>query len=144
MKQSNNPECFYGHIYRDRKALEITRNDSGHFAPQAQREANKPGRDTGKWAWNNACYPAGTTAATLALPVEKREPYLKSVRGAPGSGIPMLHLGHINDRAKRYAVKLFLAHFHAEWFRREFGREPPLPYPIAHLNHAHVIAPKAP
>jgi hypothetical protein len=47
--------------------------------------------------------------------------------------------GQIDARARRYAVKLFLSHLHGEWYRREFGTEPPLPYPIAHQGHAHVI-----
>jgi len=46
--------------------------------------------------------------------------------------------GHLHARAKRWAVKLFLAHY---WQRgREFAGLPvPLPYPIAHLGHAHLI-----
>lgn len=36
--------------------------------------------------------------------------------------------GHIHARAKRYAVKLFLAEFHAEAYRQKYGCEPPLPY----------------
>lgn len=48
--------------------------------------------------------------------------------------------GHIDARARRWAVKLFLAHLHDEWYRRHFGTEPPLPYPIAILGHAHKIA----
>jgi hypothetical protein len=47
---------------------------------------------------------------------------------------------HIHARAKRYAVKLFLAHYF-ETGCRLAGREPPLPYPIAHLDHVHRIAP---
>lgn len=46
--------------------------------------------------------------------------------------------GQIDARARRYAVKLFLSHLHAEWFRRHFGTEPPAPYPIAILGHAHM------
>lgn len=49
--------------------------------------------------------------------------------------------GHIHARAKRYAVKLFLAHWHDMAYRMHFRRPPPLPYPIAHLNHVHYIAP---
>jgi hypothetical protein len=47
----------------------------------------------------------------------------------------------IHLRAKRYATKLFLAHFHHVAYVEHFGAEPPLPYPIAHLGHAHFIAP---
>lgn len=48
--------------------------------------------------------------------------------------------GHIHSRAKRYAVKLFLAHYH-EMGRKMLGLPVPLPYPVAHLGHAHVIEP---
>lgn len=40
-------------------------------------------------------------------------------------------------RAQRYAVKAFLSDWHAEYYRRVFKTEPPKPYPIAHLGHAH-------
>jgi hypothetical protein len=46
---------------------------------------------------------------------------------------------HIHAMARRYAVKLFLSHLHAEMHRRILGSEPPLPYPIEILGHAHMI-----
>lgn len=46
---------------------------------------------------------------------------------------------HIHARAKRYAVKLFLAHYHEVGYVLLHGEKPPLPYPVAHLNHAHVV-----
>lgn len=49
---------------------------------------------------------------------------------------------HIHARAKRYAVKLFLSHLHHVWYVREFGKEPPLPYPIAVMGHVHYIPPR--
>jgi hypothetical protein len=52
-----------------------------------------------------------------------------------------LPAGHLHARAKRYAVKLFLAHYHHVAFWLAFGTAPPLPYPIAHMEHAHVIPP---
>lgn len=48
---------------------------------------------------------------------------------------------HIHARAKRYAVKLFLSHYHDTAYRLHFGEAPPLPYPIAILRHAHMIRP---
>jgi hypothetical protein len=45
--------------------------------------------------------------------------------------------GHLNSRAKRYAVKQFLSDMHAFWYRHHFQCEPPKPYPIAILGHAH-------
>ena len=44
--------------------------------------------------------------------------------------------GHIHARAKRYAVKAFLSDWHAEAYRRQNGRERPVPYAVAKLGHA--------
>jgi len=46
---------------------------------------------------------------------------------------------HLHARARRYAVKIFLSHWHAEAYRQHYGTEPPAPYPIAILRHAHRI-----
>lgn len=43
----------------------------------------------------------------------------------------------IDARARRYAVKLFLSHMWEAWYRMHHGTEPPAPYPIAFLGHAH-------
>jgi hypothetical protein len=48
--------------------------------------------------------------------------------------------GHIKARASRYAVKLFLSHWHETAYRNHFGKEPPLPYPVGILGHAHKVA----
>lgn len=47
--------------------------------------------------------------------------------------------GQIDARARRWAVKIFLSHLHAEWYRRLFNTEPPKPFAIAILGHAHMI-----
>ena len=49
--------------------------------------------------------------------------------------------GHIDMRARRYATKLFLAHFWEVAYRDHYKVAPPLPYPIAFLGHAHKIDP---
>jgi len=110
VKQSGDEKCFYGHIYRERKALEIERNESGAFADQAAAILKNK-------KWNK------TTDAYKAYTIGRLPP------------------AHIHARARRYAVKLFLAHLHAEMYRRVLGKEPPLPYPIVHLGHTHVISP---
>jgi len=46
---------------------------------------------------------------------------------------------HIQARAKRYAVKLFLSHLFSIWYELENHEKPPKPYPIGILNHAHEI-----
>jgi hypothetical protein len=48
---------------------------------------------------------------------------------------------HIHRRACRYATKFFLSHLHHAWYRIEFDRDPPKPFVIEHLGHAHVIRP---
>jgi hypothetical protein len=45
----------------------------------------------------------------------------------------------LDARARRWTVKLFIAHYHDEAWRQHFHTEPPLPYPIAYLGHAHKI-----
>lgn len=106
MKFSNEPECYYGKIYRERKAFEIARNDRGD---------NKD------------------LAASL-LP--RFSSTTEAYQHLSGGKLPPAQL---DARARRYAVKLFLSHMHGEWYRRHFGKEPPLPYPIAILGHAHMI-----
>jgi hypothetical protein len=48
---------------------------------------------------------------------------------------------HIQQRAERYATKLFLSHWHHVAYRNEYGTEPPKPYVMSHLGHAHMILP---
>lgn len=55
--------------------------------------------------------------------------------------IGMLPPAHIHARAKRYAVKLFLAHYHHVAWELEFKTAPPKPYIIEHGGHVHFIAP---
>ncbi len=49
--------------------------------------------------------------------------------------------GHIHARARRYAVKLFLSHWHEVAYLNHYGEKPAKPYPIAHLGHADYIEP---
>jgi hypothetical protein len=106
MKFSNVDECYYGTIYRERKAYEIARNESGTLRDYALARAEKVKKTT--------------------------EAYKHYSEGR-------LPPGQIDARARRYAVKLFLSHLHCEWYRRHFNEEPPLPYPVAFLGHAHVV-----
>lgn len=48
---------------------------------------------------------------------------------------------HIHARSTRYAVKLFLAHWHHTEYVRTYKKDPPLPYAIAIGGHAHHILP---
>lgn len=48
---------------------------------------------------------------------------------------------HIHAMARRFAVKIFLSHLHEVWYKHHFKVDPPAPYPIAILGHAHKIEP---
>ena len=49
--------------------------------------------------------------------------------------------GRLQLRAQRYAVKLFLSHYHHVRYELTFKQPPPKPYAIAYLEHAHYLAP---
>lgn len=140
MKNSNREECYYGQVYRQRKEYEWDRNCSGLLAQQATAQALRYGADTDAKAWAQGRLDGDTIRALRAAgPLVQAE--VKKLRGEVGAGTPMLPPAHIDARARRYAVKLFLAHLHDVMYRDFYDKEPPLPYPIAHLQHAHYIAP---
>jgi len=51
----------------------------------------------------------------------------------------LLPPGHIDMRARRYAVKIFLSHLHHVMYVDEFDRDPPRPFILEHGGHAHMI-----
>lgn len=113
VKVSNHADAIYGKIYRERKGLEVERNDAGLFREQAEATlaTKRIGKDTDAYK----AYAQGKLpAARLEL------------------------------RAQRYAVKIFLSHLHHVWWRWDTGEDPPKPYVITHLQHAHYLAPPGP
>lgn len=48
--------------------------------------------------------------------------------------------GQIDAQARRFAVKIFLSHYHAVAFQDYHGEPAPRPYIIAHGGHVHEIA----
>lgn len=52
-----------------------------------------------------------------------------------------LPAAHIHARARRWTVKLMLAHYHAVSYYLTNGRLPPRPYVITHLGHVDELAP---
>jgi len=83
---------------------------------------------------------AGLYAEQAKAVLEKKK-IGKTTDAYAAYSIGKLPPAHIHARAKRYAVKLFLAHLHEVWFTKHFGEAPPKPYPIAILGHAHYLAP---
>lgn len=47
----------------------------------------------------------------------------------------------IQARASRYAVKLFLSHFHHVLYVTTFGEDPPKPYILTQQDHVHFVGP---
>jgi len=60
-KFSNREDCFYGHLYRQRKELEVSRNEAGAFADQAAATlaAKKFGDNDTRAAYEAGKLPAG-------------------------------------------------------------------------------------
>ena len=47
--------------------------------------------------------------------------------------------GHLHSRARRFAVKIFLSHYHHVAYMYEYHKEPAAPYAIEHLGHTDLI-----
>lgn len=108
VKVSGNPKAIYGQLYKQRKELEMERNERHKFAEQAKAKLEKYriGKDTDAYkAYSDGRLPPA----------------------------------HIHARAKRWAIKIFLSHYHAQAYRLKYGKEPPAPYAIAIQGHAHKI-----
>lgn len=158
VKVSTNKNDIYGHFYVERKAMEIERNDSVLPKPKGATVTEYGPANSGHGTFvldgeavscyqfggknSNDWYYGGNAKAAFDVLARKKI-------GADTDAIKSYRIGklppaHIHARAKRYAVKLFLAHFHEVGYRLHFGEEPPAPYPIAHLGHTHRIpAPNA-
>jgi hypothetical protein len=78
---------------------------------------------------------ADQAAATLATKTFRD----KDVRAVYESG--HLPAGRLDLRARRYAVKLFLSHYHHVAYNDRYGEDPPKPYVLTHGDHAHFIGP---
>lgn len=162
MKFSRNPKCYYGRLYREKKEYYMFNNERGLYREQAAAElASKNYRDIasphaalGEDADNDMVDMSMdmiVNEARSPVPEGKRilsqhseDPalqedfkrvveYLKEGKLAPSQ---------IDARARRWSVKLFLAHLHHVMYLDFYGTEPPKPYAIAHLDHVHMIAPE--
>jgi hypothetical protein len=144
VKVCNNEQDVYGKIYIQRKEQEIERNDKGIFIPQAVAKLNKfkIGKDTDAYAWYSGCYEAGMPRIYADTISEKRLELLKKNKLKPGEGQPMLPPAHIQARAKRKAVMLFLSHYHHVAYIMHYKKMPPKPFVEEHLGHVHIIQPK--
>lgn len=110
VKVSWNERDVYGKVYRQRKTLEIERNEAGEYANQAAQ-------------------------------ILKTKNFNKKTEAYGYYSQGKLPPAHIHARAKRYAVKLFLSHYHHVAYEVQYNTPPPKPYIIEHGGHVHFISP---
>lgn len=146
VKFSGRDDCFYGQLYKQRKIYEIERDNKAQAVPKGVNIDHEKNANIGTFVLDGEAhtayfiadhwlYDGNTKAAQETLQTKNiRE---KETRKLYESG----HLppGRLDLRARRYAVKLFLAHWHEAAYKHHYKKDPPLPYPIAHLGHAHKI-----
>lgn len=106
-------EVLYCRLYNERKRLEVERNESGALRDQA--------------------------LAKLELAERKGWKISELQRRTWASG--KLQAAGLDYRAMRYAVKMFLSHFHYVLHEVEEGCPPPVPYILGPGGHADFIPP---
>jgi hypothetical protein len=143
VKVSNRDGDVYGHIYAERKLQEVERNLRGDFADQAraslEEKTYRPNTDA--FTWYSGALTAQDAALILAMPSDERQGAVKRLAGDPGSGVSMLPPARIQLRSQRYAVKLFLSHWHHVAYESTNGEPPPFPYILTRPEHTHYLAP---
>ena len=144
VKVSGNAKSLYGQLYVKRKEYEVEQNLTGKLCDQAKAklEKYKIGKTTDAYLWYAGCLSLEAAQEIRSLGTDATPAKLKALAGEPGSGLRMLPPAHLHARAKRWAVKLFLSHYHAEAYYQHYGAKPPNPYPIEHMGHVHWIAPE--
>jgi hypothetical protein len=143
VKVSNNDKDVYGHYYAERKAFENERNEAVRVVPKGLKIDDDgfiviDGEGHTAYEINGVYYFGGNAMA--AYNVLQRKKIGKDTDAYKAYSIGKLPPAHIHARAKRYAVKLFLAHFHETGYKLRYNVDPPAPYPIAILGHTHRIA----
>jgi len=141
MKFSGREACVYGGHYLTRKALLWEQNLAGAFADAAAEKLarHKIGEDTDARKWYTGCVSVTAARAWLEGGRESENGRSKIAVGAAGSGTKMLPPAHVDARARRWAVKLFLVHWHEAAFFARYGTLPADPYVFARLGHADRI-----
>ncbi len=105
MKQSNDPDCFYGRLYRERKKFEVTRNEAGGNAEIAKIfkvsvGATKPVKDKlaeGKLPDFNIDARARRYAVKIFLSHLHAVWFWHHFKKAPPKPFVIQHLGHVHE-----------------------------------------------
>ncbi len=109
--------------------VKVSNNDSDFYGKvYAKRKAQEA-------VWNEE----GKYADQAKTKLEKYNIVAQPTLGIYQSG--KLPPAHLHERAKRYAVKLYLSHLHYVLHVEKIGYSPPppRPYVIEHLGHTHMI-----
>lgn len=115
VKRSGNPESLYGRLYKERKAYEMANNEAGMYKGEAEKALNSKN-------WSNK-----ESDAYKCYSIGKLPP------------------AHIDARARRWTVKLFVSHLFEAMYIDAHGTMPPEPYVLAYNNlHHDYIAPEVP
>lgn len=140
VKLSHRQDSYYSQHYRRRKAEEWRRNLAGDYQDIARQshERKRYGKDTDQFAWYTGLCSAVAAAECLE---QGTAPSAAACRRDDIGQFPMLSPAHIDMRARRHTVKLFLSHLHECWYRTHYGTEPPKPFSISIQQHAHYLPP---
>jgi hypothetical protein len=156
VKVSSNFRDIYGRYYLVRKEFEWSNNLAGALVEQAQRALTekeyRTTTDAYHWYSGRVTVAAArqyleelvtVAAARKLLPPKQRAsiPSPTVMLVGIGQGQQMLPPAHIQARAERWTVKLFLAHYHHVGYEIRYGVPPPRPYVLTHLGHVDFIAP---
>ncbi len=140
VKFQNHPQCFYGRLFAEKKAELWQQNVAGAFAATARQEADRHKKDTEAYKWKAGWFLDASVQAAL----EAGHSATEVEPAGEGNGMPMLPPGQIHNRARRWMVKLVIAHVWEVMYVDYHGTEPPDPYIFAHPRngqHVHRIAP---
>lgn len=127
MKFSNREDCYYGQIYKKAKEYYFQKNEAGDYSAQAKSELV-----SGKYKERIVKASSQDGEEVTEETFKRAKFYLEQGKLPPA---------HIDARARRYAVKMFLSHLHEVWYKFHYKTNPPRPFALEILGHAHKIEP---
>lgn len=133
-KTQNKEDDVYGKVYAKAKRYEWERNLSGKFADQAKAKENGVGKTTNAYLWYSGQISPSWAKETLEEKGGISETIPKAAKKRDDA-IPMLPPAHLDARARRVVIKLFLSHvFEVHWITTK-GTPAPEPFAFEHLGH---------
>lgn len=82
--------------------------------------------------------------ANQAFKIIQEKNFKKSTTAYSYYSKGMLPPAHIDMRARRFAVKLFISHCYEAAYYNKYGKPAPMPYMIAYQDHKDYIGPEVP